>query len=164
MRVALLWFVLAFANVAVAKTPYEMKDVVLLQPDSVLQERTSANALAAYIRSVNAAAADIFAGQEYEPAGGFLVLAIRPGNQSAVWLDIHPALSPNLARALVARLRAIPRPAVEVGPVVFAIRTSLWGGTPPANNMPSPEEWTQEAKKAGRPLETGELVERIWPR
>lgn len=127
----MLCLILAIANVASASTPYEMKDVVLLQPDFVLQERVTVKALAPYIQSVNVAALEVLSGQKYEPAGGFVVLAIRPGMQSAAWLDIRPALPPDLARALVARLHAVPAPTVEGGPVVFAIRASLSGGTPP---------------------------------
>lgn len=164
MRMFFLGLILAIANVASASTPYEMKDVVLLQPDFVLQERVTAKALAPYIQSLNAAALEVLSGQKYEPDGGFLVLAIRPGMQSAAWLDIRPALPPDLARALVARLHALPAPTVGGGPVVFAIRASLSGGAPPVNNMPAPDEWTQAVQQAGKAIETGDLVERIWPR
>lgn len=164
MRMFFLCSILAIANVASASTPYEMKDIVLLQPDFVLQERVTAKALAPYIQSVNAAAIEVLSGQKYEPAGGFLVLAMRPGSQPAAWLDIRPALPPELARALVARLHAVPAPTVAGGPVVFAIRASLSGGAPPVNNIPAPNEWTQAVRQAGKAIETSDLVERIWPR
>ena len=173
MRMLFLCWILAIANAASASTPYEMKHVALLQPDFVLQERIAADALAAYIAadalaayiaSVNAAALDVLAGQTYEPAGGFLVLAVRPGRQSAAWLDIRPALPPGLARALVARLRAVPAPTVEVGPVVFAVSASLSGGDPRVSSVPLPEAWAQAIREAGKPIATGDLVERIWPR
>ena len=164
MRMLFLCWILAIANAASASTPYEMKHIALLQPDFVLQERIAADALAAYIASVNAAALDVLAGQTYEPAGGFLVLAVRPGRQSAAWLDIRPALPPGLARALVARLRAVPAPTVEIGPVVFAISASLSGGDPRVSSVPLPEAWAQAIREAGKPIETGDLVERIWPR
>lgn len=164
MRMIFLCLILAIANVASAKAPYEVKDIVLLQPEAVLQERVTAEALVPYIELVNAAALEVLSGQKYEPAGGFLVLAIRPGKQSAAWLDIRPALPPDLARALVARLHALPVPSVEVGPVVFAVRASLLGGELPVNNVPEPDEWKQAARQAGKEIETGDLVERIWPR
>lgn len=164
MRMVLFFLLLALANVASAKTPYQMRDVVLLQPDAVLQERIMPSALAPYIRSVNAVAGEVLAGEHHEPAGGFLVLAIRPGNQSAAWLDIQPDLPPGLAQVLVSRLRAIPPPAVENGTVIFAIRAGLWGGTPSAEDMPAVKEWTEAAVTAGAPLPIDELVERAWPR
>jgi hypothetical protein len=164
MRLVVLLFALAFADIAFAKAPYEMKDIVLLQPESVLQERISVDTLGAYIRSVNASAAEVLAGRDYKPTGGFLVVAIRPGNQSAVWIDTDPVLPTDLSRELVARLRAIAPPTVGDGPVVFAVRVSLWGGAPSTKNTPSPEAWEREAKAIGRPLEVGELVERVWPR
>lgn len=163
MPMMLLWFLMTFANLASAKNPYEMKGIVLLQPEVIVQERISAAALGPYIQLLNAATVDVLATQERRPAGGFLILAIKPGHQSAVWVDIQPALPPALEKALVSRLRAVMPPPVQVGPVVFAIRASLWGGSPPANNEPSPVEWTKAARSAGKPLETGELVERIWP-
>ncbi len=163
MRMMMLWFVFAFANAAAAQNPYEMKGIVLLQPEFVVQERISASALAPYIRLLNAAATDVFAGQKYQPAGGFLVLAVKPGNESAAWVDIRPELPPDLAKVLIARLRGVTPPRVQAGPVVFAIRVSLSGGTPPDTNMPTPSEWGKAVQKAGKPLETGELVERIWP-
>jgi hypothetical protein len=160
----LLWIGMLLSNVASAASPYEMKGVVLLQPESIIQERISVTALAPYIRSVNAAAANVLATRKHPPTGGFLVLAVRPGNQSAMWLDLQPALAPDLAKALTARLRAVPAPTVQTGPVVFAIHASLWGGISPDGKMPAPEEWTQAARKAGKPVETGEVVELIWPR
>lgn len=164
MRVLLLLCLLAVVNFASATNAYEMKGVVLLQPEFVIEKRTSAGLLAPYIRSVNAAAADVLATRKQGPASGFLTVAIRPGKQSAVWLDIHPALPPALAKTLLASLRAVPVPDVQVGPVVFAVRVGLWGGTPSENQMPAPEEWKRAASEAKKPLETEELVNRIWPR
>jgi hypothetical protein len=148
---------------AFAQSPYEVKDIVLLQPDFVMKDRISVNSLASYIRAVNATATDMISSQRRAPSGGFLVLAIRPGKQSAQWLDFRPSLPPDLAKTLMAQLRAIPVPEVQGGPVVFAVRVSLSGGAPPEQNMPAPAEWMQAARDAGKPLETGELVERIWP-
>ena len=164
MRLVVLVFALTITNSVFAKAPYEMKGVVLLQPESVLQERISALTLAPFIHSINETATAVLAGRDYKPSGGFLVIAIRPGNQSAVWIDSAPMLPTDLSDAMVARLRAIPAPSVKGGPVVFAVRVSLWGGEPPTKNMPLPEAWEREARIVGRPLETGELVERVWPR
>lgn len=162
----IIWFLIAlsFAYAASAQSAYEMKGIVLLQPESVVQERISASALAPYARSLNAAAANVFATQKHRPAGGFLVIAVRPGKQSAVWVDIQPALPTALEKELVAQLRTVAAPDVVAGPVVFAIKASLSGGTAPAQHMPAPREWSNAAKKARTPLETGELVELIWPR
>lgn len=162
MRLVALWFALSFTNIAFAKTPYEMKGIVLLQPESVLQERVSVEALGSYIRSVDKIAAEVFAGRDYNPTGGFLVIAIRPGNQSAVWIDMDPVLKSELSSVLVTRLHAIPAPAVSDGPVVFAVGVGLGGGAP--KNGPSPEAWKREAGATGRPLRVDELVERLWPR
>lgn len=164
MRIILLLIVLSFTCAASAQSAYEMKGIVLLQPESVVQERISASALAPYARLLNAAAANVFATREKLPAGGFLVIAVRPGRQSAVWVDIRPELPAALAKELIAQLRAVAAPDVAIGPVIFAIKASLWGGTAPAQHLPAPSEWTNAANRARTPLETGELVELIWPR
>jgi hypothetical protein len=161
-RLVVLWLVLAVTNTAFAKALYEMKGIVLLQPESVLEERVSAKALAPFIHSINQIAAEVLAGRDHNPTGGFLVVAIRPGNQSAVWVDLDPVLPSELSSALLTRLRAIPAPSVSGGPVVFAVGLGLAGGTP--KNAPSPEAWKREAEAAGRPLMVDELVERVWPR
>lgn len=166
MKLTMRWFVLllalAFTNIAFAEAPYEMKGIVLLQPESVIQERVSVEALVPFVHSVNEVAAQVLAGRDYNPAGGFLVIAIRPGNQSAVWVDMDPVLPSELSSALVTRLRAIPAPTVSGGPVVFAVGVGLAGGAP--KNAPAPEAWKREAGAAGEPLKVDKLVERIWPR
>jgi hypothetical protein len=162
MRLVVLWFALAFTNIAFAAAPYEMKGIVLLQPESVVQERVSVETLAPFIRSVDEIAGKVLGARDDKPAAGYLVIAIRPGNQSAVWVDIAPVLPSAISSALVARLRAIPAPAVDGGPVVFALGVSLKGAV--SDGPPSPEAWKREASKAGRPLMVDELVERVWPR
>jgi hypothetical protein len=97
-------------------------------------------------------------------SGGFVVVAVKPGQRSAAWIDVQPGLPPSLVKELIVRLRAVAAPNVVGGPVVFAIKTSIWGGAPPVQQMPKPREWTDAAQKAAVPLETGELVARIWPR
>lgn len=164
MRIILWLMSLTLAGVASAQSAYEMKGVVLMQPEYVLQERITANDLVPYVGSLNAVAVEVFAANKLVPTGGFMVIAIKPGKRSAVWMDVKPELPPSLSRALIARLRAVAAPDVARGPVVFALKTSIWGGAPPAQAMPSPREWTEAAQKAAVPLEVDDVVERIWPR
>lgn len=138
--------------------------IVLLQPESVLQQRVpDVAALAAYIRAIESVAAKTVATSRPElRGGGFLVVAVRPGNESNVWLDLRPGLPAQLAKSLVSQIRAIPTPAVSVGPVVLALKVSIWGGESPSTNMPQPSEWKRAAEAVGHPIETGALVEQIW--
>ena len=164
MRIFLLGLFMSLANIASAGTSYDVQNIVLLQPDFILQRRVEAKVIAPYIASLNTAAEKAFAAEKYQPAGGFLVVAVKPGKQSAAWLDFQPALPGQVNERIVARLRAVPPPQVLEGPVVFAIRVSLDGGSSLQDQtMPHPAAWTEVANRAGHPIEVGELVERAWP-
>ena len=142
----------------------ESADIVLLQPEAELQPRVpDVQSLAAYIDKATAQAAAVARqAQVGPPTSGFLVIAIRPGLRSNAWLDFQPPLPPALAEAVVRAMRSVTPPAVRGGPVVLAVKAGLWGGTAPGRNFPSPKEWRAAMDKAGRPLEPGPLVERIW--
>lgn len=136
--------------------------VVLLQPERVIEARTSADKLAPYLKQIDTAARRAFNAANKVPAsGGFLVVAIRPGEQSRFWLDFHPPLPPTLSRELLVGAQAVRVPIVK-GTVVVAMKYGVAGGRAPSQPMPSPPEWAAAAKAAGVPLETGDLVERIW--
>ncbi|NHZ32552.1 hypothetical protein [Massilia rubra] len=136
--------------------------VVLLQPEQVIGSRTSADKLAPYLKQIDTAAKRAFNAANNVPAsGGFLVVAMRPGEQSRFWLDFHPPLPPALVKELLAGAQAVRVPAVK-GTVVVAMKYGVAGGSAPSQPTPSPPEWTAAAKAAGVPLETGDLVERIW--
>lgn len=164
MRHAIFGIVFAAVTTAQAAAPLEMKNVVLLQPDIVMRECVhNLPAFASYIRSIEAAATKATVSPyPGSPTGGFLVVALRPGNRSRAWLDFKPELPPRLAKAMLAHMTAVPSPMVTCGPVVFALRVSLWGGSTPTTNLPFPAEWSAAVEEARRPLETGELVEKIW--
>ncbi|NHZ92379.1 hypothetical protein F2P45_25720 [Massilia sp. CCM 8733] len=150
------------AGVAQAASGVTAGGVVLLQPEQVIGARTSADQLAPYLKQVDSAATRAFnAAKGVPPSSGFLVVAMRPGEQSNIWLDFNPPLPQALARALVDGAKAVRVPAVK-GTVVVAMKYGVAGGSAPSQPMPSPPEWTAAARAAGVPLETGDLVERIW--
>lgn len=70
-----------------AAEPYRVENIMLLQPDFVLQERVRIDELAQYIQAVNAATkANLESVAEPMPASGFVVMAVRPGGRSRAWL------------------------------------------------------------------------------
>lgn len=142
----------------------ERADIVLLQPEAELQPRVpDVQSLATYIDKATAQAAQVTQqAQAGPPTSGFLVIAIRPGLRSNAWLDFQPPLPPALAEAVVRAMRSVTPPAVRGGPVVLAVKAGLWGGNAPGRDYPSPKEWRAAMDKAGRPLDPGVLVERIW--
>lgn len=160
-----LFLALAIATSAVyAEEPFHTFSIVLLQPDFILQERVQdVKALSSYIKGIESSVSRaIQAEPQFPPASGFIVVAVKPDQKSNVWLDFNPTLSPNTAATIQTAARSVSPVAVENGVVVFAIKIGLWGGQEPESIAPSPVEWKAAAKKAGRPLETGELVESIW--
>ena len=152
---------LSFA--ASAATPYRMENVMLLQPDFVLQERApSVQSLSEYIRAVQGAAAGALADEQPSPASGYLVLAVRPGAQSMVWLDFKPNLPATTATKLRAAILAVPAFEARGGVVVFALNSSLWG-SPVSQGFPNPAEWTKAMEGRSDPMEIGDLVDQVWP-
>ena len=158
---SILFFLSTAANAGEALKKY---GIVLLQPNHVLEQRLkSAGVLATYIQAIEHA---VSASLEAEPTGGatggFLVVAVRPGQRSNAWLVFSPELSAETSTLVVKSIRRVLPPRVTAGPVVFAIKVGLWGGKEPPEVAPAPKEFAAAAAQAGRPLEVSEVVERIW--
>ncbi|MCV2369128.1 hypothetical protein [Roseateles oligotrophus] len=148
---------------AQAAEPITHFNVVLLQPSAVLEERVpSIDAMAAYVKAVEAAAREaVIASGVQQSVGGFIVVAVRPGLKSNVWLDFDAMLDLGLKQQIGTRVRAVaPFEAIK-GPVVFALKVATWNGKESKRLAPAPLEWKQ-APRAGGPLEVGELVESLW--
>lgn len=168
MRAAATWATVLLSAVlsvpAMASEPYRRVNLVLLQPDAVLDKRVpDVQALSRYIDAVSHAAKFSLAAEPVPaPAAGFLVVAVRPGGQSKVWLDFTPALPTEMADRLRASAEAVTAVETREGVVVVAINAVLWDATPSQAMTPSPREWRDAVKDAKAPIEIGELVERVW--
>jgi hypothetical protein len=160
---ALAWLACLAAPLHAAE-PLQRIGVVLLQPSSVLEARVpNVDAMAEYIRAVEAAAREaVLASPSIKPAGGFVVIAVRPERQSRVWLDFEPALNFQTGRQIVAKVGALQPFEARSGPVVFALQVSLWGGPAARRVAPSPPEWKAVTQNAGKPLELDALIEQVW--
>lgn len=120
------------------------------------------DAMAEYIRAVEAAVRDaVAAGTVKQSTSGFIVVAVRPGLQSKAWLDFDALLDLALQRQLIASVRAVKPFDVTGGPVVFALKVTLWSGKPTRRAAPVPPEW-KSAMQGEAPMEIGELAERLW--
>ncbi|HSI47790.1 MAG TPA: hypothetical protein VLA61_05950 [Ideonella sp.] len=152
-----------FTSLASA-APVKVFNLVMMQSEDELQGRMPGDeALSAYAGAVQAAIRNLAAANDALPSvGGFIVVAVRPGKRSNAWLDFDPALPAAVATALVADIRKVPPLEVQGGPLVFAIKLGFADGIPPQRMAPSPPEWKTAAAKAGRPMDTTELVERAW--
>lgn len=170
MRIATLVLALALlapaaraAQAAPMAAPLTNFNVVLLQPSDVLEQRVaSVDAMAEYIRQVEAAARDaVVASGAQQAVGGFIVVAVRPGQQAKVWLDFDALIDLEMKRQLVERVGAVKPFEAKDGPVVFALKVATWAGKPSKRSLPAPIEW-KRANEGGQPREVGELVERLW--
>lgn len=155
-----------FAAPLRAAEPYAMRGLVLLQPDAVFRERVSggAPAMQAYIEAVNAEAARIVEGSEPQrPSAGFIVLAVRPGGRSKIWLDFWPLLPSRTEERLLPTLEKIKPFAARGGTIVFAISASLWGAPPTSEKAPRPNEWTRITRERGAATDAETIVDALWP-
>ncbi len=159
---ALLCLALA-ALCAQAAEPLTRFNVVLLQPSAVLEERVpSVDAMADYVKAVQAAASEaVVASGTKQAVSGFIVVAVRPGAQSRVWLDFDALLDLAARRQLVEKIQAVKPFEARNGPVVFALKVALWDGKESKRMAPLPPEWKQ-ARRDGAPEEVGDLVGRLW--
>jgi len=155
-------FLLTAAS-ARASEPITNFNVVLLQPSAVMEKRvTNIDAMADYIKAVEAASREaVLASGATQAVGGFIVLAIKPGQKSNVWLDFDALLDLDIKKHITQSVKAIKPFDVTEGPVVFALKVATWDGKESKRVAPSPPEW-KKVKHGGRPLEVGELVERVW--
>jgi hypothetical protein len=159
---------LALAAVsAQAVEPLRQHDVVLLQPGALIEQRVTggADAMAAYLKTLGEAATETMrANPQQIPAAGFIVVAVRPGNQTRTWFDFKPALNAATMAALTHTVESTPTMPLKSGEIVFALRVSLWSDKPPTAYAPAPQEWRDAAKAAGRKPDVDTLVDMVWPR
>lgn len=156
----------ALSMLPLACSAAELKtgSIVLLQPYVSMQEKQpDVKAMAAYIKSASAAAADAARKATLPKSSGFLVFAVREGGLSNAWVAINPALPASVEANIVSAIRRVPSFPIAKGTLVFAARTSINGAPEPAENMPMPMAW--KAAIAGRKesIETEALVGLVWP-
>jgi hypothetical protein len=164
MKRILVLLAIFLNNSVFAMPQYNMQNVMLLQPDSVLSERVETKGLSNYIKLINVAAATSLANiSKPVPTTGFIVIAVRPGGQSKVWLDFSPTLPSTSAAQLVTSLEHVVPFQAKGGVVVFAINVTLWGAAATKRESPFPVEWQEAIKGAGAPMAVENLVALAWP-
>jgi hypothetical protein len=146
-----------------AAEPITNFNVVLLQPSAVMEKRVAdIDAMADYIKAVEAASREaVIASGATQAVGGFIVLAVKPGQQSKVWLDFDALLDLEIRKQITKSITAIKPFAVTEGPVVFALKVATWDGKESKRVAPSPPEW-KKVTRNGKTLEIGQLVEKVW--
>ncbi len=142
------------------------QEVLLLQPDAELRARVpSVDAYGDYVNALRAAWFESVRAQALPaPTAGFVVLAVRPGQQARLWLDFEPPLPEPLADALRHRTAHTLPPVVRQGPVLIALKLSLDGAPWPRKTAPEPLAWRQAAAIAGEAVDVSDLAQALWDR
>jgi hypothetical protein len=158
---------LAATSAAHAVAPLVQHDVVLLQKGEIIEQRVEggADAMAVYLKTLGTAGTETMRANPAQiPSAGFIVVAVRPGNQTRTWFDFKPALSDATMAALRRTVETTPTMTVKSGEIVFALRVSVWSDKPPKAYAPAPQEWKDAAKAAGVKPDVDTLVDMVWPR
>lgn len=160
-------FAVAAASAAHAVQPLVQHDVVLLQKGEIIEQRVTggADAMAAYLKTLGEAeTATMQANPTQIPSAGFIVVAVRPGNQTRTWFDFKPALADATMAALTHAVEATPTMPVKSGQIVFALRVSVWSDKPPTAYAPAPQAWKDATRGMKPKPDVDTLVDMVWPR
>ena len=150
---------------------FMLTSVALYQPDPVLRERMGADAtpLSTYLKALQAEASAVFSNAGGGAGtSGSIVVAVKPGGQSRVWLVLgQNKLNAALRGALITRLQAVQPVVAVTGPIAFALNFNAWGaGTPilqPGEHVPIPEEWKAAMKGQPAGVIPDAPLRVLWP-
>lgn len=124
--------------------------------------------LQAYLNGLTAVAHRFFVG-EPKPENLDIIVMLRPGRRSRVWLrsSRRSGAAPELA-PLRSLLEAVPPAAVAEGPVAIALLGIIAGGDGPrgeADARPVPDEWKERQKALPEPLpySSDAFMDLVWP-
>jgi hypothetical protein len=136
----------------------------MMQTQSVFEERVpNIEVVSLYLKEiVDSVSKGVQELPKGEPAKGFIVVAVKPGSRSRIWLDFESPITKEAASVIQAAAAKVSPISVNGGVVLVAMKVGLWGSGPPDRMVPQPEEWRAEAEKAGGKIEMTELVERVW--
>ena len=157
---------LAALPAAHAVEPLVQHDVVLLEKGDIIDQRVDggADAMAAYLKTLGQAETETMrANPSQIPSAGFVVVAVRPGNQTRTWFDFKPALADATMAALRRTVETTPTMTVKSGEIVFALRVSVWSDKPPTAYAPAPQEWKDATKGMKPKPDVDTLVDMVWP-
>jgi hypothetical protein len=149
---------------------FSMLEIVLYQPDEVLQRRAgSPERLAAYVKILRAECAAFFR-KATDPELLDIVVAIRPERRSKIWFaSTTRAENDQALQELRAQLESIKPPDVREGAVAFALIASIAGERHPAEQAgepftpPIPPAWQEViSKHSGMVAIPDDILESVW--
>ena len=163
-RLLVLVFSTMVATSATASN-LETNEILLYQPNGVLERRIlDAGKLAEYIVRLQSVCQSFLAGDK-TPETLDIVVAVRPGKRSRVWLvsSTRAADGPQ-RRSLRKKLGEVAPCEVNGGPIAFAIVARIaGGGGTRSKELPMPKEWQDAASKGTNlPIPDG-ILDILWP-
>lgn len=161
MRALACLFALIWATHAGADDWLGLSFVQLLQPESVLGERTSADELADYIQRTESAVRETIRASSGSARSGYLILAVRAGGRRKAWTDFDPADASDAA--IIRAVEALTAPKVSHGTVLIALALQIRGGAAPERRVPSPPAWQAVMQERNETFSLEQVVEIVWP-
>jgi hypothetical protein len=185
LRAMKIFFVLMFSFVAAATTMageagFKMGNIVLYQPNEVLQERlTDAKGLAEYVQALDKVCTEYFA-KEVKAETLQVVVALKPGKLARVWFVSSTREDVKALALLREKLEKVPAIDVYKGPVAFALTGDIAGGGKSKEkgkaqgkedgefSPPIPKEWQDAVAKAkerkdGPVIVPDGFLAAVWP-
>ena len=165
-----LWTLSWPAPVSGARPGFESHNIVLYQPEDVLDARVGAvDDLARYIKQLRGVCTRYFAAAD-TPETLAVVVAIRPGRHAHVWFisSVRPGADPR-RESLRHELEAVPPCEVRQGPVALAITATVAGGDgkdltgDKGSKAIIPREWQDAANGKEGLLVPDGFLDLVWP-
>ena len=147
---------------------FKTASVALYQPDEQLRERVpNVKGLADYVKALQEVCSAHFAFVS-TPGSLDIVVVVKPGNRSRIWFaNSQPAMSSADIKLLTGKLSIVQPPSFRRGPVAFAIRGSIAGGTPVELGgmpLPIPTEWKESFAKNPQMMPIPDSpMDVLWP-
>jgi hypothetical protein len=166
-RIALILACLNLSEVVALAAPpgFETQNIVLYQPNDVLEERLpDVTKLADYIKRLQDVCQKFFAATT-SPETLDIVVAVRPGRQSRIWFVSSVQPTPDAKRkSLRKNLENVTPCDVTSGSIAFAIAAKIAGGDgTERTDIPMPLEWQKAAARKGNVIIPDGVLDSVWP-
>jgi hypothetical protein len=133
------------------------------EEDALKAKKVNFEEMSVYTRSLQTAVAKVLKKAQVKPGNGYIVVAVRSDQETAVWLDMEPALHEYYDYEIVEAIKKLRPFAVDNGIVVFAIKMAIETPKHTEKAVPEPQAWKEAKKKIADPNDVEQLVLSIWP-
>ncbi len=144
---------------------YELGSIALYQSNDSLEKRATAEAIADYIKKIEAAASDVLANDPI-PESLQVIFVTWPDKKVRIWFISSRDADDGHLEALRASLLEVDPIIVTGGPLAFDMDSKIAGGDGKGpqiqeNGPPIPAEWKEIARKAKTTLPIDQLLDAL---